>query len=90
MLMVSEPSGIEEQQTTSLYREGHDLMSCSYRQQMDMTMASLSYQPNMNATFASFTYVESDVVALHVVKDTQDLRTDHLKEPSPTKSYRTF
>ena len=33
--------------------------------------------------FASFTYVESDVVALHVVRDTWDLRTDHLKEPSP-------
>ena len=33
--------------------------------------------------FASFTYVEQDVVALHVVTDSWDLRTDHLKEPRP-------
>ena len=32
--------------------------------------------------FASFTYEESDVLAIHVVRDTWDLRTDNLKEQS--------
>ena len=50
MLIGSEPSGIEDQQTMSLYREGHglmtnreghDLMSSSDRQHRDVMMVSL-------------------------------------------------
>ena len=65
--MGSEPSGIEEQQTTSLYKEGHglmtsreehDLMSSSDRQHRDVTMAPLRLNRTWIAMFASFTYME--------------------------------
>ena len=46
-------------------------------------MASLPLKQHMDCTFVSFTEMEEDVVALHVVRDSWNWRTDHLKEPGP-------
>ena len=52
----------------------------------DATLRSLYESKQSIAMFVSSTFVESDVVALHEVREAWDLRTDHLKEPSPIKA----